>query len=122
LKPVLRTRPVDLDMARPWELGLNIYGIDPPPVYQPTKNPSSIDAVEKRRYPRRATGFLGIRSRVLGRDRFARYWHNARTVGLYRVIRAEIWNLFRGRPIDALGRRTTGVRKPIANRNEAIEV
>ena len=70
VKAGLRTRPVDLDMARPWEIGLNLYGVDPAPVYQPTRNPSSIDAVEQRRYARRATGFLGIRSRLFGRERF----------------------------------------------------
>ena len=93
-------------MARPWEIGLNLYGVDPAPVYQPTRNPSSIDAVEQRRYARRATGFLGIRSRLFGRERFARYWHNARTVGLHRAVAAEFWNLFRGRSTLGPGAQT----------------
>jgi glycosyl transferase family 25 len=105
LQPGLRTRPVDLDMARPWELDLNLYGVDPAPVYQPTKNASSIDAVEKRYYASRAKGFLGIPSRLLGRDRICRYRHNARTVGPCRTAVAEILNAFRDRPKVIFGRR-----------------
>jgi glycosyl transferase, family 25 len=117
LKPGLRTRPVDLDMARSWELDLNLYGVDPAPVYQPTRNTSSIDAVEKRRFPRRAMGFLGIRSRLLGRERFQRCWHNTRTVGLARAVGAELRNLFRGGASPA-----AGVGKAEApRRNDAIE-
>jgi glycosyl transferase, family 25 len=119
LKPGLRSRPVDLDMARPWEVDLNLFGVDPAPVYQPTRNPSSIDAVEQRRYPRRATGFFGIRSRLLGRERFARYRHNTRTVGVYRAVVAEIRNLFRGSPPrPAPGR---AAERPVARPNEAFE-
>jgi hypothetical protein len=105
-------------MARPWEIDLNLYGVDPAPVYQPTRNTSSIDTVEKRRYARRATGFLGIRSRLLGRDRFQRYWHNARTVGVWRAVAAEFRNLFRGRAPDA----ARAVEEPIRSRKEAFEV
>ncbi len=100
LKPGLRARPVDLDMARPWEIGLELYGVDPAPVHQPTRNASSIDTVEKRHYARRAMGFLGIRSRLFGRDRFRRYRHNVRTVGIWRAVMAEVRNLFRGRTPD----------------------
>ena len=120
MKAGLRTRPVDLDMARPWEIGLNLYGVDPAPVYQPTRNPSSIDAVERRRYARRATGFFGIRSRLFGRERFARYWHNARTVGLHRAVAAELWNLFRGRSTAAHGAQTP--HRPMRRSGEAFEV
>jgi glycosyl transferase, family 25 len=117
LKPGLRTRPVDLDMARIWEIDLNLYGVDPAPVYQPTRNESSIDAVEKRRFPRRAMGFLGIRSRLLGRERFQRCWHNTRTVGLTRAVAAELRNVFRGR-----GSPAAAIRKTEAPaRDEAIE-
>jgi glycosyl transferase family 25 len=122
LRPGLRARPVDLDMARPWETGLHLYGIDPAPVYQPTRNASSIDRVEKRHYARRATGFLGIRSRLFGRDRFRRYRHNVRTVGVWRAMMAEVRNLFRGRQHDPAGARhrsdpqpesrTRGARRP----------
>jgi len=119
LKPGLRSHPVDVDMARPWEIDLNLYGVDPAPVYQPTRNLSSIDAVEQRRYARRATGFFGIRSRLQGRDRFARYRHNTRIVGLYRAVTAEIYNLFRG-----CARRSAVARaahRPIPSPNEAFE-
>lgn len=119
VKVGLRTRPVDLDMARPWEIDLNLYGVDPAPVYQPTRNPSSIDAVERRRYARRAAGFFGIRSRLLGRERFARYWHNARTVGLPRAVVAELWNLFRGRSTPADGAPTR--QRSMRRRSEAFE-
>jgi glycosyl transferase family 25 len=118
MRPGLRGRPVDLDMARPWEIGLHVYGIDPPPVHQPTRNASSIDAVEKRRYPRRATGFLGIRARLLGRDRFRRYRHNARTVGVWRAAMAEIHNLFRGGKPEAPGPQDAAMR----SRKAAFEV
>jgi glycosyl transferase family 25 len=117
LKPGPRTRPVDLDMARPWEIGLNLYGVDPAPVYQPTGNVSSIDAVEKRRFPRRATGFLGIRSRLLGRERFQRCWHNTRTVGFARTVAAELRNLFRGRAIPGPG--AGSAEWPSPGRNDA---
>jgi glycosyl transferase family 25 len=120
VRPGLRTRPVDLDMARPWEIGLNLYGVDPAPVHQPTKNPSSIDAVEQRRYARRATGFFGIGSRLFGRERFARYWHNARTVGLHRAVAAELWNLFRGRSTPVQGVQTGG--RPMRGHSEVFEV
>jgi glycosyl transferase family 25 len=120
LKPGLRTRPVDLDMARPWEIDLNLYGVDPAPVYQSTKNASSIDAVEKRHYARRATGFVGIRSRLFGRDRFQRYRHNVRTVGVWRAAAAEFRNLFRGRTDHAEGARAA--QEPIRSRKEAFEV
>lgn len=120
LKPGLRGRPVDLDMARPWEIGLHLYGIDPAPVYQPTKNTSSIDSVEKRHYARRATGVLGIRSRLFGRDRFRRYRHNARTVGVWRAVMAEVSNLFRGsKPDSGAGAQGTAA---IRSRNAAFEL
>jgi glycosyl transferase family 25 len=122
LKPGLRTRPVDIDLARPWELDLNIYGVAPAPVYQPTTNSSSIDALEKRRYPRRAHGFLGIRSRLLGRDRLARYWHNARTVGLFRTVGAEIRNLLRDAPLVNSGPLAVHGSKPASARNEVLRV
>lgn len=121
LKPGLRTRPVDIDLARPWELDLNVYGIDPAPVFQPTTNPSSIDAIEQRRYPRRARGVLGIPSRLLGRDRLARYWYNARMVGAYRTVRAEIWNLFRDTPFIKSDARAVRDPKTISSRNEIVE-
>lgn len=130
LRPGLRTRPVDLDMARPWEIDLNVYGVDPAPVYQLTSNPSSIDAVEKRHHPRRATGFFGIRSRLLGRDRLRRYWHNARTVGLHRAVAAEItgvyravaaiWSPLRGRAMAA--RNAPAAQRPVPSPNEVLEV
>jgi glycosyl transferase family 25 len=120
LKPGVRTRPVDLDMARPWEIDLNLYGVDPALVYQPTKNASSIDAVEKRHYARRAAGFTGIRSRLFGRDRFQRYRHNARTVGVWRAVAAEFRNLFRGRADHA--ERARAAQEPIRSRKEAFEV
>jgi|SRR5581483_318673 len=93
LRPALRNRPVDHDLARPWELDLDQYGVYPPPVYQPTDNDSSIDAAEKRHHARRAIGFLGMPSRVFGPHRFARYWYNARKVGIYRVVAGEIENM-----------------------------
>jgi glycosyl transferase, family 25 len=108
LRPGLRARPVDLDMARPWEIDLELYGIDPAPVYQPTKNTSSIDSVEKRHHPRRAMGFLGIYSRLFGRDRFRRYCYNVRTVGVWRAVIAEVHNLFRGRKPDSVDTHDTG--------------
>jgi glycosyl transferase family 25 len=120
LKPGLRTRPVDLDMARPWEIDLNLYGVDPAPVYQPTRNASSIDAVETRHYARRATGFVGIRSRLFGRDRLQRYRHNARTVGVWRAVAAELRNLFRGRTDHDDRARAT--QEPVRRRKEAFEV
>jgi glycosyl transferase family 25 len=119
LKAGLRTRPVDLDMARTWETDLSLYGVEPAPVHQPTRNSSSIDAVEQRRYARRARGLLGIRSRLFGRERFQRTWHNARTVGLYPAIKAEVLNLFRGRPIGPKAARS---REPLSGRNEVLKV
>ena len=106
-------------MARPWEIGLELYGIDPAPVYQPTRNASSIDSVEKRHYPRRATGFLGIRSRLFGRDRFRRYRHNVRTVGVWRAVMAEVHNLFRGRTPDSADTHSAAA---IHRRKAAFEV
>lgn len=85
LKPGLRIRAVDNDMAHPWLFGLDAYGVLPPPVLQDTDASSSIaEQMGGRSSPRtRKAGRFLYNLRTMGLARWLKCWvrEHARRVG-----------------------------------------
>jgi glycosyl transferase family 25 len=87
LKPGLRTRPVDVDLRRPWVFGIETFGVWPPPVTQDV-HPSIILATGARhRYRRR-----------LSPDSLWRHLHSLRTLGVRTWIKCTAQRAIRHKP------------------------
>lgn len=61
-----RRRPVDVDIRYGWEMGLDGYGVFPPPAYQSGKFASSIPKARKQRFYWRADPLGYLKGRIAG--------------------------------------------------------
>ena len=77
-----RIRPVDVDIRYGWEMGLNGYGILPPPAGPSNKFASSIPKSRRRRFYWRADPLGYLKGRIKG----------VRKLGLSNAVRAYIGN------------------------------
>lgn len=77
-----RTRPVDVDIRYGWEMGLNGYGILPPPAGPSEKFESSIPKSVRRRYYWRSHPLRYLKGRIDG----------VRGLGLANALRAYLGN------------------------------
>lgn len=75
-----RTRPVDVDIRYGWEMGLNGYGIFPPPAWQTGRFASSIPKARRQRFYWRADPLGYFMGRVA----------SARRLGLINLMRAYV--------------------------------
>jgi glycosyl transferase, family 25 len=66
LAPRCRTRPVDVDIRYGWEMGLDGYGVYPPPVRQSGRFPSSIPKASRQRFYWRADPLGYLQGRING--------------------------------------------------------
>jgi glycosyl transferase, family 25 len=86
LKPRLIREPIDIEIQRSWELGLNIFGIDPPIVTEVDRDilPST----------------LGVRTtpNTVEHDNITRRAFNLRQIGLANYVQWKARRLISGRP------------------------
>jgi hypothetical protein len=86
LKPRLIREPIDIEIQRSWELGLNIFGIDPPIVTEADRDilPST----------------LGVRTtpNTVEHDNITRRAFNLRQIGLANYVQWKARRLISGRP------------------------
>lgn len=82
LAPRLRLRPVDVDIRYGWEMGLNGYGILPPPAGPSEKFASSIPKSQRRRFYWRSHPLSYLNGRING----------VRKLGFANALRAYLGN------------------------------
>lgn len=78
-----RTRPVDVDIRYGWEMGLDGYGVFPPPAWQTGRFASSIPKSKKQRFYWRADPFGYLAGRIT----------SARRLGFMNLLRAYLEEL-----------------------------
>lgn len=76
LEPGLRSRPIDVDLARPWDFGTDVYGVCPPPIVQLQTLDSSIKIL----------GGYGPPKRDQRRLSWRKMRYRLRTIGLKGLI------------------------------------
>ena len=85
-----RTLPIDEDLRRPWRIGLNTYGVLPPPVQPDVLGSSQIDSMGRnRRLPARAR----FKDAMRYRDVLSAFIYRIRMFGVLGFSRAFVRSL-----------------------------
>lgn len=91
LRPGLRTLPIDEHLRRPWDLGLETYGIAPAPIRSNIFDASTIDAIGDRGLGRESLLAKLARRRIGGPADWLRQWRWQRArLGLAGLLLARL--------------------------------